>query len=424
MLFVIVVAAILLRNFLPDEDKKFLMTLFVVGISLRIILFLVFYVATTYFGGNGEITPDSRAYFLKTLDMLRAWTGQNLSQIQTPVVEESVGKSGYLYILAFFYLIMGYNPVNPNPPSIFSDKLINCLVGILSGIVVFYLAKDIFGRKVAKISSLLSVFYPSILLWSMTNSREASNILLICLIVFSLVRIQKQKKLSYVILLFISLALLKFIRYYLFFVILPIVILSFLYFFMRSFRKKISIVITLVVITAVFLGLISYGRITKNKFFNFNYYVERIYNANQGILSEKGPIYEIYEDDFLSMDKPVILKLINPYFKGLFYFMLVPFPWVVISKMQILTTPQIIIWYLMFPFIFIGMFLSISRRFRISFSLLSCILLVTSFFALTEGNIATAMRHRDLLLPFYFIFCAVGLVRVFDPKALFAAKEG
>ncbi len=420
MLGVIAITGIILWNFLPKPDKKFLVTLFIAGVSLRIILFATIYIVSVLQGGNGELVPDSRLYFLKTLGMIKLWEGQPQFSEQ---VDAGAGNNGYIIILAFFYKLIGFDSVIINPISIFSDKLINCLIGTISGIPIFYIAKDIFGRNVAKIASFLVMFYPSLVLWSMTNNREMSNIFLVCLILLCLLRSFKGRRAFNFIAIFISLLCLATIRGYILFCMIGVISISYLFFILYKSKNKFRIVLSIVIACLIFLNFTGYGKKIKSNFLDLNNFALSVQATNTAVLSQGGSTYRIYDDDLVSGGKVNKAKLINGFLKGWFYFMLVPFPWAVSSKLQILSYPQAIIWYFLLFSAIIGIIIAVRYRFKLSFVILSYIFIVTSGFALSEGNVGSTLRHRDLITPFYFIFASVGLMHLFKPGGLFEEEQ-
>ena len=121
MFSLIILAGLLLHEWLPRPDRKYLLTLFISGMVIRIIFLSLYYLISIYTGGNGEITPDSRLYFLRALSNLRIWLGQDQFSFQ---VEGNVGENGYLYILSFYYYLINFLPQVANPVSLFSEKLI------------------------------------------------------------------------------------------------------------------------------------------------------------------------------------------------------------------------------------------------------------------------------------------------------------
>jgi hypothetical protein len=425
MFVIIAMTGIMLWKFLPESDRKFLLMLFIFGMLLRILIFGLFYFSQADYAGGGELVPDSRLYNLRAVNIARDWLGYPMKRVPYEI-EGRVGENGYLYILAIFYILIGYIPPHSAVDiertivySLFSDKLINCLIGTLTGIVIFYIAKEIFNKKAAKIVSILVVFFPSLFFWSMTNVRDPINILLVALIILLIIRSQIKAKAKYFILLFLSLLLLFTIRQYVFFPMLIIVLFSLLVLAFRKLKNKAMFVLLAIIFLAVLFNFTGQGGALKNKIFDFDSVAKKIYSLNTGILSQKGYYYKIYDDDFLVNGRVDKLKFMKAFFKGWAYFMFTPFPWTLSSINQIITYPQVIIWYLMFPFAFIGMLLALRYRFNVSLSLLCYVLLLTSLYALVEGNIGSAMRHRDLLTPFYLIFSSAGIVKVFKGKSPF-----
>jgi hypothetical protein len=75
-----------------------------------------------------------------------------------------------------------------------------------------------------------------------------------------------------------------------------------------------------------------------------------------------------------------------------------------------------IVWWLSFPLLVLGIWYSIRYRLR----QISPILIFTSMLSLAysvfQGNVGTAYRQRAQLLVFYFIFVAVGFILLREKK--------
>lgn len=404
-----------LWKFLPEADRDFLIKLFIIGLALRIIIFATFYIFSISFGGYGEITPDSRLYFLKSLGIMRSWIDQSYL---SNWYDDRMNREGHLYLPALFYLFLGYRPLEQNPVSIFSDKLFNCLIGTLSAITIFYLSKGIFGKRVAKISSVFVVFFPSLVLWSMTNNRDIINIFLVSLILLSAIRLQKNKKFYYFLFLLVPLLLLISIRPYIFYSTVITIVVTFLILFWINSKNKFRTLLVFIAIVIIFLNFTSSGQQVKNKA-SPQAIMQRVYETNQAILSQKGTMYRIYDDAIFSGNTSVFVKFIWALSKGWFYFMLVPFPWSISSIFQLFSYLQMIIWYLLLPFVFVGIAFAVRYKLKDSLVILIYLFIVTSAFALIEGNMGSALRHRDLVSPFYFIFASVGLIKFFKGSIAF-----
>lgn len=410
MLFVIASTVFFLYKIIPEEDRKFLISLFVIGICLRIVIFAAIYLILISNGYSGEFTEDSRLYFLRALCNLRLFRAQTEFPF---IVEGMVGQNGYLHLLSAFFYIIGYNPVLFNPISIFSDKLINCLIGSATGILIYYIAKEIFSKKVAIISSIFAVFYPGFFMWSMTDTREPSNIFLVSLIIFSLVRFQRLRSKNYLFIVVLSGLALFSIRLYVFLTVAIVVLLSLMFLYRKEIKRFIPLLVIIFVLISLAVNLFPRGRLIFDKYLSYDGIIGKLHLANDGILSSGGPIYKIYDEGLAADEAPRGISFFKTVLKGTIYFMFLPFPWSITSKTQLAVYPQVIIWYFMVPFTILGILFSIKYRFKESFTLLVYLILVTSMFSLVEGNIASAVRHRDLVLIFCFIFSSVGIVRFF-----------
>jgi hypothetical protein len=94
---------------------------------------------------------------------------------------------------------------------------------------------------------------------------------------------------------------------------------------------------------------------------------------------------------------------------GLAYFLLAPFPWSTTGALQRITLPESLVWYVLFFCALRGGWLAIRHDLRRYTVPLAVLLTVTFAYALVEGNVGTAYRHRAQVLPLFFVLAAVGL---------------
>ena len=67
-----------------------------------------------------------------------------------------------------------------------------------------------------------------------------------------------------------------------------------------------------------------------------------------------------------------------------------------------------IVWWLAFPLLVLGMWYSIKHRLRQVSPIVIFTTMLTLVYSIFQGNVGTAYRQRSQLLVFYFIFVAVG----------------
>jgi hypothetical protein len=90
--------------------------------------------------------------------------------------------------------------------------------------------------------------------------------------------------------------------------------------------------------------------------------------------------------------------------------MFAPFPWQFATLRQAITLPEMIIWWLAFPLLILGLWYSMKHRLRQVSPIIIFTTMLTLAYSLFQGNVGTAYRQRSQLLVFYFIFVAVGVI--------------
>ena len=95
---------------------------------------------------------------------------------------------------------------------------------------------------------------------------------------------------------------------------------------------------------------------------------------------------------------------------GVVYLLFAPFPWQFQTLRQSITLPEMIIWWLAFPLLVLGLWYSIRHRLREVSPIVMFTTMLTLAYSLFQGNVGTAYRQRSQLLVFYFIFVAVGAI--------------
>jgi len=107
-----------------------------------------------------------------------------------------------------------------------------------------------------------------------------------------------------------------------------------------------------------------------------------------------------------------ISTLTKAYLRGLSYFLLSPFPWNIATGNQLVAYPQMVLWYFLLFFAAVG----VSEGLRFSRDetvfIVLFILIGVSLWAMTEGNIGAAFRHRDYFSFLIFIYSSAGILNL------------
>jgi hypothetical protein len=108
---------------------------------------------------------------------------------------------------------------------------------------------------------------------------------------------------------------------------------------------------------------------------------------------------------------------------GLSYLILAPFPWQLTSLRQVITLPEMVVWWASLPLLVLGLWFAIRHRLREVAPILIFTTLLTLTYSILMGNVGTAYRQRAQLLIFYFIFVSIGFVLVKEKREQRARKR-
>ena len=108
---------------------------------------------------------------------------------------------------------------------------------------------------------------------------------------------------------------------------------------------------------------------------------------------------------------------------GFSYLLFAPFPWQFGSLRQIITLPEMVVWWCCIPLLVLGLWFTIKHRARQVAPILIFTFLLTLTYSVLQGNVGTAYRQRAQLLIFYFVFVAVGFVLMKEKREERARKR-
>ena len=327
---------------------------------------------------EGLFAPDQYAYHRIGTSLASYWSGE--TAFYHPKVDEP-GPKAYFYIVGILYYVLGHSAILP--------KLLNAFIGALTVRFVFDVALGVTKNSaVAMQSARFVAYFPSLILWSALNIRDAWVIMLIVLICREAIALQEAFRLKALVMLGGSvLALVQFRDYILFPVTLPVVI---------------SLLVRNTVAGMLAAGAIIYANQAASGGRPLRMLdLEQLHEMRQWHTVGADSSFEQAD-----ISTPVRALLFLP--KGLALFLFAPFPWMIGSVRQVLAMPETLFFYSLVPSIVRGIRHLLAHR--LSESLMVILLAggMTFGYALGEGNAGTAYRHRAQMLPCYLLFAAVG----------------
>jgi hypothetical protein len=382
---IILIGIILVGIFFPfiahPEDRDFLRRVVIAGVLVRIGLCLTAHATLPV----GFFAPDQFTFQdagWRTLLFIRG-LGAAPRQISGQV------EVGYFYWNAFLFAIFGFAPI--------AAKLVNCFVGVATALVAYRIAGGLAGRRAALNAAVITMFFPSLVLWSTLNLRDAPVLFLISLIFYCTLRVRAKPSGPLLGLTFMLVVMLAFLRDYM----AVMVVFSLLGAFTVSSKQQIGL--------SLFMGLMLFGAALL-AYQQLGLGAQWIESAGfEALQTHRTNL--AYGGSAFQPDADVSSSLRGLQYlpKGLAFFFLAPFPWRIGSTLTLITLPEMVVWYSLLPFVVSGAIHLLRTRFVATQPLILFVVLTGSVYALVEGNAGTAYRHRAQLILFMLIFASVGI---------------
>lgn len=439
---ILLVYYILSRLYKNNSVKmKFILNLFLLGLIFRVFLLLLLngillhygriYHTPDFPGWVPTLINDAAFYTLRGYWMALDWKGFILpTKVLRVAYHQIYGWTGFTYVIAYFHSIFGFSPI--------SSTLVNCIIGSLTGVLGYFITKVYFSERVARTAGILINFFPSLVFWSVFNTKDTSIIFLTVFIIWAFIKFNKttqlKSKFFFIVLIIIGLLLQNTLRIKVMFLALVSLIISYIVIvFKPSYLVKIMggffcIILFLFSINTVssriepqirktICKIIEIHQATANQKESSNYKIleEKHYIINSNFKSGRDPDWASY---LYPIQNLTYSDYVKAFVKGWLHFMFEPFPWELNTKFKLLTLPQMIIWYILTPFALLGGLIIMRYRGREYFILFVYFVIITFGCALTMSNIGTAFRFRDMVTPIFLIWVSVGLTKILGGRLL------
>ena len=372
-----------IRYFFPEESE-FLTNLFLAALLARLLFGTILHVYDwrSFFGGDAD-TYDIYGNWLMNI-----WFGLN----NDIAIKANNSGWGMPYLVAAIYSVVGRN--------IFAAQCFCGVVGAATAPLVYNCAYQIFGnRRVGKISALLVAFYPAFIIWSGQLLKDGLIVFLLVLTITMILQLQKKFSYPGVIVVILALFGILSLRFYIFYMVAVAAVGS----FVIGLSSSVQSILTKIFILAIIGFGLTYLGVLRNAEKDIDQYtnLERI-QQSRADLARAGSGFG--QDIDVSTTEGAISAI--PI--GFVYLMFAPFPWQMNSLTQLMTLPDMLIWWGMMIFLVRGLIYSIKHRLRNSIAVLMFSLMLTIAYCVFQGNVGMAYRQRTQIQVFLFMFGAVG----------------
>jgi hypothetical protein len=372
-------------------EPSFLIKLFVGALLMRIFVgTLIFYFNLQEFFGGDALTYD-----ILGSAQLDVWQGKLF--MKRMIDQWSIGGGwGMLYGVGSLYAVIGRNML--------AVQFVNAVVGAATAPAAFICAYHIFKNiTVARVTAFFVAFFPSLVLWSSQGLKDGPIVFFLVMAILATLKLGEQLSVKYFVVLVVSLLGLLSLRFYVFYMAIAAIGGSFLIGMRQASARSLAQQLVAVVGIGLALTYLGVLRTASGQFEQFG-------SLKQAQRS-RGDLVATANTGFgKDVDISTTTGALSAIPQGAAYLLFAPFPWQLANLRQSITLPEMLVWWMSFPLLVLGIWFTIKHRLRQSLPILIFTSMLTLAYSVFQGNIGTAYRQRSQLLVFYFIFVSVGYV--------------
>jgi hypothetical protein len=373
------------------EHKDLLLMFFITGLISRVVVALGIYLLNlqAFFG------LDSYGYDLWGYWLLKYWQGENYYKGILPW-DDIKNNWGMQYLVACIYALVGRNTL--------AVQLFNAVIGATTAPVIFLCTKHIYHNvRVATITAYFVAFYPSLVLWSSQGLKDGLIVFLLAVLMLITLKLAETISFNNIVLLLICLLAVFSLRFYIFYMVVAAISGTFIIgtksISTQSLIRQFAVIIA-IGIAMTYIGVLRTASTQLESYTNL-----------ETLSASRSELANTAQSGFgRDVDVSTASGAISFIPIGLVYLLFAPFPWELANLRQMITLPEMIIWWCSFPILIVGLWFTLKYRLRQALPILIFISGLTLAYSMFQGNIGTAYRQRSQLLVFYFIFVAVGIV--------------
>jgi hypothetical protein len=407
MLMLPILGVVWFLTYRLKTDRQFLVRIFLSAVMVRVLIGTLIYTFNwqEFFGGDA-LTYDFFGYAL-----LQVWEGNTQFNRIVDIFTGGGAGSGWgmIYYVAAIYKFVGQNML--------ATQYVNCILGAATVPISYLISIEIFAnRRVARLCALMTAFFPSLVLWSSQALKDGPIIFLLTLTMLATLKLGDRFSVKYVGALAFSLFALLTLRFYIFYIVVVAVIAAFILGRRRLTAQSFARQMIIIIVVGMTLGYFGVTRYASQQ-------IETYANVDQlrrMRLDASGSAQSGFGQD---IDVSTTSGALTAIPLGLTYLILAPFPWQMASPRQLITLPEMLVWWASLPMLVLGGWFTVRHRLREVAPIVIFTALLTLTYSLLQGNVGTAYRQRAQLLVFYFVFVAVGFVLTKENREARANKK-
>jgi hypothetical protein len=395
------------RDLTPRERSWFI-TIVVAAIAIRLAAIAVLMLTADASRPFATFFGDEELFKNRTVWLRNIGLGVPVSPADMIYVFDDVGRSSYLYLLAYVQALAGVAP--------YGNNVLNATVYVSAVIALFAFIRRFYGQFVALSGAIFLLFVPSLLSWSVSVLKEPFYIFAAVLELICAVGMARASTLWRRVACAIAVFVLAFVLNSLRIGGMELVVVG------TSVGLTLGLLATrpraafaaMVIVPLVFALVVTRPGVQQRAIRTWQ---NAAYN-HWGHVSTPGYSYKLlderlYADELRTAVYTMTLPELSRYsIRAVWSFITVPRSSQIESRSALAYLPEQALWYAMVLLTPIGVVAGMRRDPIVTCLLLAHGLTAAGMVALTSGNIGTLIRHRGLTFPYFVWLAALGACTV------------
>jgi len=254
---------------------------------------------------------------------------------------------------------------------------------------------------VARWAALFMAFFPQMVFWSCAMYKDPLILLCIAVAMYAVLSLREQLTTRHLFLFVSATLALMTLRFYVFYMVAFATIGTYLF---SQRRGLLSGLVGQLMVGGLLVAALGFGVRQATVTQQTSYFdLEALQRARLGQLaqgrSDFGADIDVSTPEGALTAIPV----------GLAYLLFAPFPWAISGVRQLLTLPEMLVWYALMPALVRGLRYTVRHRFREALPILTFAIILTLAYAIFQSNVGTAYRQRSQISMFFFVFMGAGI---------------
>jgi hypothetical protein len=393
---------------LTPRERAWFSTLVAVAIAMRLAAIAALFLLADPSKPYANFFGDEELFKSRTIWLRNIGQGVSVSPADMIYVFDEVGRSSYLYLLAYIQALVGDAP--------YGNNVFNATMFVVAVMVSYWLMRRVYGGIVAIAGAIFLLFVPSLFSWSISVLKEPLYFFVAAIELagaFYIVRAPRLwQRVAAAIVVAVSATALGSLRVggtqlavVGTLVGLPAGLLA-----TRPRLAWASIVaVPIVIVLAVMQPRVQERALLAIQEAAFQHW---------GHVATPGYSYKLLDPRlYVDMGRSAVYTMTYPeagryVVRAFWNFLTVPRPSQIGSRSALAYLPEQALWYSMLILLPIGVVAGMRRDPVLTCLLLTHGLAASAMVALTSGNIGTLIRHRGLALPYLTWLAAIGACRL------------